>query len=130
MLRLGLAGLLFYSAFEKTKDLYGFGLVLESYELLPAAWIQPAAVLLPLLEWVFAAGLLWPPAARAASIAVMALALLFGAVLVSRWGQELPYGCGCFGPGEAQTVGWGAIAKDVLLFLGGLASAAAKRKSS
>jgi uncharacterized membrane protein YphA (DoxX/SURF4 family) len=119
-LQLVLSGIFLWSAVSKFLDIFTFGEVLRSYNLLPEGLIKPLAILLPIAEFLIAVGLLLPFAMRASAYGVIALSLAFAGGLLYNYGELLPYGCGCFGPDEAQTVGFLDVSKD-LLFLAGAA---------
>ena len=117
-IRLVLSAVFLYSAVTKIADVYSFGLVLQSYDLLPDTMIKPLAILLPLVELVLGAAVLFKPTARYASLGIGLISLLFTFVMISKWGVVMPYGCGCFGPTEATPVGFVDVGKDVLLVIG------------
>jgi uncharacterized membrane protein YphA (DoxX/SURF4 family) len=117
VLQLVLAAVFLYSAVTKFADIFTFGEILRSYELLPDALIKPLAILLPLVEVLVALGLLFSPTATLAAYGVALLSLFFGIILLFKWGEVMPYGCGCFGPTEAATVGFLDVGKDVVLLL-------------
>lgn len=116
-MQLVLGAVFLYSAVTKIADVYSFGLVLKSYDLLPASMIKPLAITLPLIELVLGAAVLFKQTARLASLGIAVLSLLFAGVMISKWGVVMPYGCGCFGPTEATPVGIVDVGKDVLLLL-------------
>ena len=116
LLQYFLAGVFLYSAYSKFIDIYMWGEVLRSYDLLPDALIKPLAILIPMGELLIGAGLLIPFAMRWAAVGSAVLSLLFAILMLSKWGEVMPYGCGCFGPGEAKAVGFQDVGAD-LLFL-------------
>ncbi|MGB8956728.1 MAG: MauE/DoxX family redox-associated membrane protein [Tumebacillaceae bacterium] len=116
VLQLALAGVFLYSAYSKFADIYMWGEVLRSYDLLPDALIKPLAILIPMGELLIGAGLLIPLTVRWAANGSALLSLFFAILMVSKWGEVMPYGCGCFGPAEAKAVGFLDVGKD-LLFL-------------
>jgi len=121
VLQVVLAGIFLWSAVTKFADVYTFGQILRSYGLLPEGLIKPLAILLPFAELVIGLALLIRPVVRYAALGVILLSLAFGLGLALNWGTLLPYGCGCFGPTEAQTVGFLDVGKDALLLLAGVA---------
>lgn len=129
-LQLVLAALFLYSAITKFADIYLFGEILRSYELLPESLIKPLAILLPLSEVLVAIGLLFSPTATLAAYGVALLSAFFGIILAFKWGDMMPYGCGCFGPTEAQTVGFLDVGKDILLVTAALVLVWLRRKRS
>jgi uncharacterized membrane protein YphA (DoxX/SURF4 family) len=119
LLQYPLAGVFAYSAYAKFVDVYTFGEVLRSYGVLPDGLIKPLAILLPIAEALIALGLILKLTARYAAGASVLLSLFFAAVLFAKFGEVMPLGCGCFGPGQEQTVGWDDVGKDLLFALAG-----------
>lgn len=119
LLQLIFAGIFLYSSISKFDNLYLFGRVLDSYNILPAALIKPVAILLPMFELLLGIAVLITPTVKWAGYGVMLSALVFAIVLFLKWGQVMPYGCGCFGPADAHRVGFLDVGKDVLLLAAG-----------
>ncbi|MFD2171612.1 MauE/DoxX family redox-associated membrane protein [Tumebacillus lipolyticus] len=118
VLRLVLAGIFLWSAIAKFMDIFTFGEILRSYNLLPDASIKLLAILLPIVELFVGIGLLIPFTQRIAAWGVILLSLAFAGGLLYNYGEILPYGCGCFGPNEAQAVGFLDVFKDILFIAG------------
>lgn len=116
-LQLALAAIFLWSAVSKFMDIFTFGEILRSYQLLPDALIKPLAILLPIAELFVGIGLLIRPVVHYAAWGVIALSLAFMIGLLFNYGEVLPYGCGCFGPEDAAAVGVWDIGKDVLFIL-------------
>ena len=117
VLQLALAGIFLYSSYTKFADIYMWGEVLRSYGLLPEALIKPLAILVPMGELLVGAGLLIPFTMRGAAYGSAILSLFFAILMLSKWGEVMPYGCGCFGPADAKTVGFLDVGKDVLFLV-------------
>lgn len=120
LVQVALAAVFLYSAVSKVLDVYTFGLVLKSYDLLPEGIIKPLAITLPLVEFSLGVAILFQQTARFAGIGLGVLSFLFLLVMIAKWGTVLPYGCGCFGPTAATPVGIVDVGKDVLFLLGAL----------
>ncbi|WP_305043228.1 MauE/DoxX family redox-associated membrane protein [Geoalkalibacter sp.] len=90
----GLAGLFIAAGVIKLANLHAFSIQIERYGLLPAAWIDPAALLLAVLE--VGAGLAALFGRRKGLMAIGALLLVFIGVLGYALWQGLEVPCGCF----------------------------------
>jgi putative oxidoreductase len=119
LMQLILAGIFLYSSVSKFGNIYVFGRVLDSYHLLPVALIKPVAIFLPLFEFFLGLALLITPTVKLAGYGVMLAALVFAVVLMIKWGQVMPLGCGCFGPSDSHVVGLLDVGKDFLLLAAG-----------
>ncbi|MGZ4163818.1 MAG: MauE/DoxX family redox-associated membrane protein [Tumebacillaceae bacterium] len=119
LLQLILAGIFLYSSVTKFGDIYAFSRVIDTYHLLPAALIKPVTIFLPMFEFLLGLGLLITPTVKLAGYGVMLAAAVFAVVLMLKWGQTMPYGCGCFGPSDAHVVGFLDVGKDFLLLAAG-----------
>ncbi len=95
--------------------------VIANYRLLPAALVAPAAALLPPAELALAAGLmvglvtgnlLWPALAAAALLLLFAAAM---AINIVRGRRHID--CGCGHAGLRQRLGWGQVARNIVLAL-------------
>ncbi|MBD0379613.1 MauE/DoxX family redox-associated membrane protein [Paenibacillus sedimenti] len=111
------AAIFLYSASSKIINIYGFGLILDSYGLIPEAWNKPLSILIPIMELLISAGMLYFPFAALAAGGAGLLVAAFTTVLLWKWGEVLPYGCGCFGPGTAREVGYWDITKNACLLI-------------
>jgi Methylamine utilisation protein MauE len=89
--------------------------VIANYRLLPAALVEPAAAVLPVVELVVAGSLLigftpWAP------LAAIALLLLFAGAMAINIGRGRRHiDCGCGHAGLRQQLGWGQVARNVAL---------------
>ncbi|MEW6289473.1 MAG: MauE/DoxX family redox-associated membrane protein [Thermodesulfobacteriota bacterium] len=117
-----LLGVLFlYAGIVKLGNLQGFGAVIDDFGLLPEAWVGPVAVLLPAFELFAALGLLLDM--RGALAAVVALLLLFIAVLSYGIRLGLDIDCGCFGPEDPESQAYGSLHNSLLRDIGMMAGA-------
>ena len=78
-----------------------FAVIINSYGLVPDAWIMPLAVFLPLLEMIFGLGLLLDIKGSLAGIT--GLLMLFTVILSYGIRLGLDVDCGCFGPQDLES---------------------------
>lgn len=91
-----------------------FALVIESYDLLPAAWSVPMASVLPWAELLLGAALLTGFFRRESAALLGGLAGLFIWALVTAQARGIDLGtCGCFGRLGPQLKPWQATLMDV-----------------
>lgn len=89
--------------------------VIANYRLLPEALVAPAALLLPAAELLVAAGLVLG-VAPAAPLAAIALLLVFAAAMAINIGRGRRHiDCGCGHAGLRQQLGWGQVARNLVL---------------
>ena len=89
--------------------------VIANYRLLPQALVAPVAMLLPTGELVVAAGLVLG-FAPLAPLAAIALLLVFAAAMAINIGRGRRHiDCGCGHAGLRQKLGWGQVARNVIL---------------
>jgi len=89
-----------YAGITKLLDPKSFAVVIDGYGLLPESLVLPAAVVLPILEIIGAAGLLFN--IRIFFYTVAALLVLFITVLGYGIWLGLDVDCGCFGPDDPE----------------------------
>lgn len=93
--------------------------VIANYRLLPAALVAPAASALPVAELVIGAGLLLgltialPPLAPV--VAALLLLVFAGAMAINIQRGRRHIDCGCGHAGLRQHLGWGQVARNVVL---------------
>lgn len=90
--------------------------VIANYRLLPTALVAPAALLLPGLELLIAAGLLFGN--RPATVAAIALLVAFAAAMainIQRGRRHID--CGCGHARLRQSLGWRLVVRNLLLAL-------------
>ncbi|WP_305044540.1 MauE/DoxX family redox-associated membrane protein [Geoalkalibacter sp.] len=90
----GLSGLFILAGVIKLANQHAFAVQVERYGLLPAAWIDPVALLLPLLE--VGAGAVALLGLRGGLETLGAMLLVFIGVLGYALWQGLEVPCGCF----------------------------------
>lgn len=103
-----------YAGITKLADPHSFAVVIAGFGLLPEPLVMPAALLLPLLEILVAAGLLFN--IRICLPAAAILMILFIAVLSYGIRLDLDVDCGCFGPEDPEQAYhslWSALFRDL-----------------
>jgi len=94
--RLTLGALFVYSAWPKIVDPPAFAQMLSNYRLVPEAWINPVALILPWLEMAsgicLAAGLV----RRGAALWTAVLLVVFAGALSINIARDVAVDCGCF----------------------------------
>jgi hypothetical protein len=104
------------AAYGKFADRAGFEGVVANYRLLPERLVGALANMLPPLEaliggWLLTGlGALWASAAAAALLALFAAAM---GVNLLRGRREID--CGCGRAGLRQPIGWGRVARNLIL---------------
>lgn len=114
--RLGLAGVLMFSAYTKLPPPLSVQSV-EAYQLFPDGVNTFLGYTLPLFEFALAALLLLGLATRYVAAVTGVLMVVFIAGIISAWARGLTIDCGCFGSGgqvaaEETAYGWD-IARDI-----------------
>jgi hypothetical protein len=111
--------LLLFSAWHKLVARDSFIVALGDYQLLPAALLRPAAVLIPVFEAVL--GVTWLAGYEPRVVALLTAALLAlyaAAIAINLWRGRVHISCGCgFGgaSGTDQQLSWWLVARNVLL---------------
>jgi rhodanese-related sulfurtransferase len=119
--RLLMAGIFIYASVEKIADPVAFAKDVYNYQILPDAWINLTALVLPWLELFLGLGLLaaiWLPGAV---FTLNGLLILFMAALIFNLARGLDINCGCFGSaglGPSMSTGWYLLRDVVFLALG------------
>jgi len=125
VMRLFIAGTFIRAGAVKLTDIKQFRLAIANYEILPAALVAAAAVIVPAVEVTvglsFLLGVL--PAVFAAVLA--ALLLCFSAVIAVNLARGRVFDCGCGGSTAPQTISWRHIAVNTFLAASAIAIAIA-----
>ena len=100
--RLALGALFIYSAWPKVADPPGFAQMISNYKLLPDAWVNPAAVVLPWLEMVAGICLVAGLMRRGAALWIAILLALFIGALALNLARDVAVDCGCFSVTASQ----------------------------
>ena len=112
-------GLVFFSSgLLKSLNVFHFGVTIAAFGMFPATLIPVIAVLLPLLEILLGASLLFDIHSFLSSIVSSALLLSFSAVITLVLLKGLTVNCGCFGVFDDTLVSPAALLRNgILLFL-------------
>jgi uncharacterized membrane protein YphA (DoxX/SURF4 family) len=124
--RLYLGGLFVYASWHKLLHPNTFALDVATYQILPLALVNLAALILPWVEVVAGAMLVTGFRTRAAALLIAGMMAVFMAALASALGRGLDMSCGCFAAqGTADPISgwtmlrdaaWLALALYVLIF--------------
>ena len=104
-LRLGLAGVLFWSGGAKVSEPQQAVMAVQAYEILPVNVGEFVGYALPLFEIALAVALLLGVATRVSAIVAGALMTAFVVGVASAWARGLSIDCGCFGGGGVVAEG-------------------------
>ncbi len=115
--RLTLGLLFLYAGGTKVVDLDGFAGTIASYQLFPYAWNYLVAAILPFIELLAGALLLFNAQVRPASLVLGLLNLIFIVALVSLIWRGLEIDCGCFGSSGRATTPQEALVRDLVLMV-------------
>jgi len=92
--------------------------VIQNFRVLPRGWVQPAAMVLPLLEAVLAVGLLIDAAHPWAPLLAALLFAAFGVALTVNYARGRRHiDCGCFRSGLKQTLTPAILLRNAVLTL-------------
>ena len=101
-IRLVLGALFIYSAWPKIADPPGFAQMLSNYRLLPDAWVNPMALVLPWLEMVAGISLVAGIMRRGAALWIAVLLVVFIGALSINIARDVAVDCGCFSVAASQ----------------------------
>lgn len=107
-----LAVIFLLAASSKIRERMAFASVLR--RLLPGSLVQPAATLIPAVEFLLAAFLLSGVAPQRALAGAIALLLCFTLILAQMWRRGLK-GCGCFGENENTATPGNGLLRNLIL---------------
>lgn len=116
LLRLLLGAVFLYASYDKILHPGDFARAVHNYQLLPAAVVNPVAVVLPWMELLLGFFLLagaWLPGTTLLSTLLLAV---FNAALIFNLARGLDVSCGCFSTQIAGSPAtWWTAARDLLL---------------
>ena len=113
-----MAAIFLYASLGKIREPLQFADSIAAFKLLPAPFINPLALSLPLFEAGCAVLLLAPSTRRIGALAVALICATFFTALLSALLRGLTLDCGCFGAGRPSRSGmWLELVLDALLFL-------------
>lgn len=113
--RMIVAGVFVYAAVPKLLDPQAFAESIANYRVLPDVFSAWGALVLPSVELVLAAALLWGPLVEGAAWLIGALLLMFSSGMVQALVRGIDVDCGCFGSATQMDVGAGALLKNAVL---------------
>lgn len=119
LLRVALGGLFLYAGVTKIGNPQAFADSIATFKMLPPQLINLVALGLPPFEILLGLMLISGWKVRVASLAVAALAIVFGVILGQAIARGLSVDCGCFGSGEPSAVKTWASFGRAFLLLGG-----------
>jgi len=118
-LRLTIGGIFLYAGTTKIINPQAFADSIATFKMLPVQVINIVALGLPPFEILLGLMLISGWKARAASLAVAGLAIVFGIALGQALIRGLAVDCGCFGSGEPSVLKtWASFGRALLLFAG------------
>jgi putative oxidoreductase len=118
--RLLLAAVFLYAGLIKASSSGQFLLALIPFTFVPAGWLAPISVLLPLLEIATGTLLLWRRTTRLGAWLAVVLLATFAAALGWALSEGIIVACGCFGNDEtpsAAAMAW-ALVRNAALAVG------------
>ncbi len=115
VLRLAVGGVLIWAGLAKVSEPALFALTVRAYNVLPLAFINGFAVVVPWMEIAAGACLLAGFWSRAAALAALALLSSFSVALVVNIFRGANLDCGCFGLDGTRGSLHGALVQDLLL---------------
>jgi len=120
-LRMVLGGVFLYAGTTKISNPQAFADSIATFKLLPAQLINIVALGLPPFEILLGLMLISEWKARAATLAVAGLAIVFVLALGQALIRGLVVDCGCFGSGEPSTLKtWISFGRAFVLFASSL----------
>ncbi len=124
LVSIGFGLLLLLAAVHKLTELQKFRATLSAYEVLPAAFIAPASILVPSIEVLL--GVAWLLALQPVFVALASAALLFGytsAIAINLLRGRVHIDCGCgmaSSAGSDQQLSWGLVLRNLVLIFAAL----------
>ncbi len=119
VLRLALGGVFLYAGTTKVINPQAFADSIATFKMLPPQLINIVALGLPPFEILLGLMLISGWKARAASLALAGLSIVFGIALGQALIRGLAVDCGCFGSGEPTTLKtWASFGRALLILAG------------
>ncbi len=115
--RLIVGGVFVYASLDKLAHPQAFAEVIHNYRLVPYALLHPAALLLPMVEFVIGVTLILGLARRGAALISGLLLLVFMFGISSALLRGLDISCGCFNTDGGHAVGVSLLLRDLILLL-------------
>lgn len=114
-LRYGVAGVLLFAALPKILEPGPFAESIANYQLISGKLAGLAAVLVPMMEFVLALGLITGVALRGAALGSLGLLFVFTVAIAQALIRDINIDCGCFGSAAESEVGWQSLVRNALL---------------
>jgi uncharacterized membrane protein YphA (DoxX/SURF4 family) len=89
------------AAWYKIAEPYEFALSIATYDILPLAFVNPMAILLPWVEVVFGLSLILGLWTRASALGIAGMMVMFMVALAIALSKDLQMACGCFAASDA-----------------------------
>ena len=116
--RILLGALFIYASWDKILDPVAFSTAITNYQILPAALVNAAALVLPWLELVCGTCLILNRWMRGSALIVAILMLVFTGALGYNVYRGINITCGCFTlTDEAPKNMWGYLLRDIVLLV-------------
>lgn len=116
MLRLYIGGLFVYASMYKINYTAEFAETIASYEMVPYWGVNFMAVAMPWVELVAGILLMAGIRARAATVVIGAMLVMFTIAIIVTLVRDAPISCGCFQTlGEA--ISWKTLVRDIIWVL-------------
>jgi uncharacterized membrane protein YphA (DoxX/SURF4 family) len=115
--RLIVGGVFIYASLDKLANPQAFAEVIHHYRIVPMALLHPAALLLPMVEFVVGAALVLGLGRRGAALILAALLVVFMGGIGSALLRNLDISCGCFNTDGGHAVGLSLLGRDLGLLL-------------
>lgn len=101
-------------------DVESFAVIIKDFGLVPYFMAKPVAIILPIIEIIAAAGLIFDM--KGSLITISGLLLFFIAILLYAIAMGLDIDCGCFGPEDPEAKAYSSIYtslyRDLLMLAG------------
>ncbi len=115
--RLIVGGVFVYASLDKLAHPQAFAEVIHNYRLVPYVLLHPAALLLPMVEFVVGVALILGLARRGGALISGLLPIVFMVGIGSALVRGLDISCGCFNTDGGHAVGVSLLLRDLLLLL-------------
>ncbi len=113
-LRFMLGGIMIFAGAIKLIDMPGMAESIENYRLLPHAWVNIPAIILPAVELIAGICLIAGIWIQGALLIITGLFAVFIVAVESAIWRGLNIECGCFGLSDSEIVGVQVLVRDVL----------------
>ena len=117
ILRIYISLVFILSGLEKINDLNGFAQSIENYKILPIAFVNIFAIIIPWIEVVTGALLLLGISIKENSLILLVLLLIFTIALIIALAKGLNINCGCQGSIYAQRISIAKILENISLII-------------